>query len=297
MKRRYVTVDVFTETKFGGNPLAVVLDAEGLDGAAMQAIAREFNYSETTFVLPPARAENTAHVRIFTPAEELPFAGHPNVGTAFALARIGAVFGRPAGEVLRFEEAAGLVPVRVLRARGEIAGAELTAPQPLSRGPELTAAELAACLGLAEDDVSLKRHAPLVAGVGTNFLIAELASVAALGRVRPDGAAYAALPDDVPRKILAYARAGRAALQARMFFAIPHIAEDPATGSANAALAALLAELAPRPDGTFRLAIAQGVEMGRPSLLRTGADKTAGTVTAVRIGGSCVPVMEGLIEA
>ena len=298
MKRRFVTVDVFTETKFGGNPLAVVLDAEGLDGAAMQAIAREFNYSETTFVLPPADLAHTAHVRIFTPMRELPFAGHPNVGTAYALARIGTAFDRPVPATLLFEEAAGLVPVRILRKGTEISGAELTAPQPLSRFSELPASVVAACFGLAEADIATDRHLPVVAGVGTPFVIAELCKVETLARIRPDAAAFAAhLPVDGTSALLIYVRAGRGVLRARMIIPLPDIREDPATGSANAALAGLLAELAPQADRHFKWTIHQGVEMGRPSLLLAEAEKSAGQVTAIRIGGSCVAVMEGLIDA
>ena len=129
MQRRYVTVDVFTNRAFGGNPLAVVLDAQGLTTAQMQAVATEFNYSETTFVLPPREAGHDAQVRIFTPVRELPFAGHPNVGTAFVLATIA----REPKPRLLFEEEAGLVPVDIVREQGRVVNAELTAPQPLSR--------------------------------------------------------------------------------------------------------------------------------------------------------------------
>jgi trans-2,3-dihydro-3-hydroxyanthranilate isomerase len=298
MKRRYVTVDVFTETKFGGNPLAVVLDAEGLDTQAMQAVAREFNYSETTFVLPPADPAHAAHVRIFTPNEELPFAGHPNVGTACALARIGSVFGNPIGAELAFEEAAGLVAVRIERRDGEPLGAELTAPQDLSVGAMVPPVAIAECLGIPLDEVVITGHMPVVAGVGANFVIAEVHSTATLAKMRPSAAAFARhLPIDGTSKLLAYTPTGEDSLQSRMFFAVPDIREDPATGSANAALAALLATLNGPQDGMLRLAIAQGVEMGRPSLLRARVEKFAGQIVAIRIGGNCVPVMEGLLDA
>jgi len=298
MKRRYVTVDVFTETKFGGNPLAVVLDAEGLDGAEMQAIAREFNYSETTFVLPPADEAHTAHVRIFTPARELPFAGHPNVGTAYALARIGTLFGKTLPGTLLFEEAAGLVPVRVLTKGGVITGAELTAPQGLTLGSEVPAATIAACLGLDVGDVAVDRHLPVVAGVGTPFIVAELRKIEHLAAIRPDARAFSELlPIDDTNAVLIYVRSGRGVLNDRMIIPLPDLREDPATGSANAALVALLATRAPEQDHLFKWKIRQGVEMGRPSLLLAEVDKVAGAVTAVRIGGACVPVMEGLLDA
>jgi trans-2,3-dihydro-3-hydroxyanthranilate isomerase len=299
MKRRYVTVDVFTARRFGGNPLAVVLDAGGLDGAAMLAITREFNYSETTFVLPPKDKTHTAHVRIFTPAGELPFAGHPNVGTAYALARIGKVFDKPIKDSLVFEEAAGLVPVRILLDGDDAVGAQLTAPQRLTTGANIAPAKVAKCLGLEPADIVATDHAPLVASVGTGFLIAALRDREALRRARGNADAFAKglAPDQT--KLLLYTRGARATqIHARMFFLVDGlIREDPATGSANAALAALLAELSTRRTGTLALRITQGEDMGRPSLLLSEVDKSAGSVGAVRIGGHCVPVMEGLLEA
>ena len=302
MRRRFATVDVFTTTPFGGNPLAVVLDAEGLATAQMQAIAREFNYVETTFVLPPTNAVNTARVRIFTPDRELPFAGHPNVGTAFVLARQSMAFGRAVGDDVVFEEGAGLVPVRMLRDAGEVVGAELTAPTPFERGPALEPALAAAAVSLAAGDILTAVHAPVVASVGLPFLLAELGSRAALRRIVPDPAALAEVfrlagvtglylytrettPSDAPGQ--------RCDLSARMVCRMPMVVEDPATGSANCALVALLAQLAPQPDATVELTIAQGVDMGRPSLLQARARKCRGTVEAVHVGGRCVEMMEG----
>src|SRR5205085_6166010 len=144
MQRRYITVDVFTDRAFGGNPLAVVLDAGGLSTAQMQAIATEFNYSETTFVLPPRDSKNDAWVRIFTVNRELPFAGHPNVGTAFVLATGAA---RPPAR-LKFEEGAGLVPVEILIEKDRVVGAELTAPQPLKKFSQVSVEQAAACISV-----------------------------------------------------------------------------------------------------------------------------------------------------
>src|SRR5215468_5179399 len=149
MQRRYVTVDVFTDRAFGGNPLAVVLDSVGLSTQQMQAIAREFNYSETTFVLPPRDPANDAEVRIFTVRSEIPFAGHPNVGTAFVLASRAEK--KPAR--LAFEEKAGLVPVEILIEAGKVTGAELTAPQPLKRLSQMSAEKAAACISLPASDI------------------------------------------------------------------------------------------------------------------------------------------------
>src|SRR5277367_1880366 len=144
MQLNFVTVDVFTGTQFVGNPLAVILNAEGLSTAQMQSIAAEFNLAETTFVLPPKDPSHTAQVRIFTPRAEMPFAGHPNVGTAFALAREGTCHGRPVGaEAMVFEELAGLVPMEMMRKGGTVIGARLAAPQPLVLG-EMVAPEIVA---------------------------------------------------------------------------------------------------------------------------------------------------------
>src|SRR4051794_11801367 len=176
MQRRYITVDVFTDRAFGGNPLAVVVDAGGLSTAQMQAIASEFNYSETTFVLPPVDPAHDAQVRIFTVRSEIPFAGHPNVGTAFVLATLAE---KPPARLL-FEEKAGLVPVEILTEHGKILGAELTAPQRMKRLSQLGVEQAAACLSLPAGDVKTDRHAPQIITVGLSFLAVELASREAL---------------------------------------------------------------------------------------------------------------------
>lgn len=296
MQRRYVTVDVFTDRAFGGNPLAVVLDAKGLSTAQMQAIATEFNYSETTFVLPPADTANDAQVRIFTVRSEIPFAGHPNVGTAFVLATQASK--PPAG--LKFEEKAGLVPVGILSERGRVVGAELTAPQPLKRLAQLAAGQAAACLSLLPADVKTDRHAPQIASVGLPFLIVELTSREALRRAKPDAAAFArTFPCDGSDAIYFYTRdlpdnEKPCDLQARMFHpGASGLSEDPATGSATAAAAALLADLDATRDGELKLRIGQGVDMGRPSLLLTRVRKAGGAVASVHVGGACAPMMEG----
>ncbi len=291
MRRRFVTVDVFTDRAFGGNPLAVVLDAEGLSTAQMQALAREFNYAETSFVLAPRDPAHDAWVRIFTPGREIPFAGHPNIGTAVALARQGWGDAR-----LVFEEAAGLVPVDILFEVDSVVGAELTAPRRLARGGEMPIAELAACLSLAPPDVATAKHPPLVASVGLEFVIAELCDREALGRMQIDAAAFRRfLPREGAGAVFAYVR-GPSDVQARMFAPLGNIGEDPATGSAACALVALLADLDREPDLDLRLRIEQGVDMGRPSLLLARARKVAGEVVEVRVGGRCVPMLEGTFE-
>lgn len=300
MRRRYATVDVFTNQAFGGNPVAVVLDAGGLSSAQMQAIASEFCYSETTFVLPPSDRAHTARVRIFTPRIEVPFAGHPNVGTAFVLARQAAQEGGNLPDSLLFEEVAGLVRVRLLRDGASARGAEVAAPEFLSRSAIVDPAKAAACLSLPPELIEVRRHAPQVVSVGLPFLVVELRSREALGRTKPNLAAFAELlPLDDADAVYAYTRDvgadGEALaldLQARMFSPFDGIVEDPATGSATAAVVALLAELG--GHASLALRIGQGLDMGRPSLLLARAETQGGArhMTA-RVGGDCVAMMEG----
>jgi trans-2,3-dihydro-3-hydroxyanthranilate isomerase len=296
MQRRYVTVDVFTDCAFGGNPLAVVLDAERLSTAQMQAIASEFNYSETTFVLPPRDGAHDAQVRIFTVNSEIPFAGHPNVGTAFVLAMRATKL--PAR--LRFEEGAGLVPIEILQQAGRVVGAELTAPQALGKLSQFGVEQAAACLSLSAADISTARHPPRIYSVGLPFLMVEVASREALRRARPDALAFArTFPCDGSDAVYFYTSDVPEAekpcdLQARMFHpGSSGLSEDPATGSATVAAAALLADLAPERDGEFKLRIGQGIDMGRPSLLLSRVRKENGAVVSAHVGGGCVEMMEG----
>ena len=296
----FLTVDVFTDRRFGGNPLAVFPEADGLVNAVMQALAREFNYAETTFVLPPADPAHTARVRIFTPANEIPFAGHPNVGTAFVLAARMEAAGVALPARMLFEEGAGIVPVDLLRdAAGALIGATLTAPRGLVVGKRIDNHTVSACASIAPSDVVTTAHPPLIASVGLPFAFAEITEDA-LTRALPDLASfrraqqrYAVAEDFFALHLYVRDPARPGVLRARMFAPLSGVAEDPATGSANAALAALLASFAPEPDGTFDFDITQGVEMGRPSRLHATATKAAGTVSQVRIGGRCVPVLSG----
>ncbi len=296
MQRRYITVDVFTGRAFGGNPLAVVLDAGGLSTAQMQAIASEFNYSETTFVLPPRNPAHDAQVRIFTVNKEIPFAGHPNVGTAFVVATQAP---KPLVR-LKFEEGAGLVPVEILTKEGRAIGAELTAPQPLRKLTPFSAEQAAACISLSSADIRTDRHPPQIVSVGLPFLVVELASRDALRGARPDAAAFArTFPCDGSDAVYLYTRDIPPAempsdLQARMFHpGSSGLSEDPATGSATVAAAALLADLAAERDAELSLRIGQGVDMGRPSLLLTRVRKANGVIASAHVGGACVQMMEG----
>lgn len=296
----FVTVNVFTDKRFGGNPLAVFPDAAGLTDGQMQDIAAEFNLSETTFVLPPADPRHHARVRIFTPKTEMPFAGHPNVGTGFVLARLA---GDPP-EHYTFEEIAGLVRVHILRdAGGVITGARILAPHSLQLDIAVPSELVAACAGLAESDIVSGTHAPIVASVGTPFVIAEVASLAALARARPSIPAFEDAAGRFPSlsgrfNVLLYTRRGDSFihLRTRMFAPLSGVLEDPATGSANAALAALLTSLAPGDNVDLHYDIEQGIEMGRPSQIIASGSKTAEGPVLATVAGNCVPVGRGTLE-
>jgi trans-2,3-dihydro-3-hydroxyanthranilate isomerase len=300
MKLHFVTVDVFTGTQFAGNPLGVVLNAEGLSGGQMQAIAAEFNLAETTFVLPPKDPANTAEVRIFTPRYEMPFAGHPNVGTAFALARAGKSYGRSiGGDKVVFEEKAGIVPISLQREGTVVTGARLASPQPLTVGAEIPAELIASACSLSPDDIETRHHRPCIASCGASFILAELKTRTALAAAAARSDVFMSEVSRQPAtSIMIYTQVSESGLDIRSRMFAPHhgIPEDPATGSANVALIGLLAKLRPEPDLRLTKTIAQGVEMGRPSLLQAEAEKTGGVVTATYIGGRCVPVMSGTID-
>jgi trans-2,3-dihydro-3-hydroxyanthranilate isomerase len=299
----YVTVDVFTETRFCGNPVAVVPDARGLDEALMQRIAAEFNYSESTFVFPASDSTRTAQVRIFTPKYEVPFAGHPNVGTAFVLARQGMLFGKSVGETMCFEEKAGLVNVDVLREGTEVFGAGILAPKLLEVGAEVSSDIFSACVSLGVESICVTTHRPHILSVGLPFAVAELSNLEALANARPgltaiSEAAKRYRPGEDRFSVFVYTRIGRGIhhLRARMFAPLNNILEDPATGSASAALASYLAYLDPCRDAEYEIEVEQGVEMGRRSLINCQVRKTAGYTNLARISGRCVLVMHGSIE-
>ena len=296
----FVTVNVFTDERFRGNPLAVLPDAVGLTDAQMQAIAAEFNLSETAFVLPPANPRNHARVRIFTPKYEMPFAGHPNVGTGYVLATMA---GDPP-EHYTFEEIAGLVRVHILRdANRAISGARVAAPRSLTIDIGIPVDVVAACAGLPETDIATSSHTPLVASVGTPFVIAEVAGVAALSRASPDVLAFRAAEARFPEMegrfalhLYTWMEGDERRIRSRMFAPLGGTFEDPATGSANAALAALLTSIAPGDNVDLQYAIEQGVEMGRPSLIIASAVKTSEGPVSASVAGSCVPVMRGTLQ-
>ncbi len=297
MKYRFLTCDVFTETRFGGNPVAVLPHADGLSDAQMQQVAREFNFSESTFVFP-AEAGHDRKVRIFTPAREIPFAGHPNVGTAYVLASIGEFGAIRGAKTVTFEEQAGLVAVRIQEQGGKITSCELAAPQPLSIGKEFAVQHAAAAVSLAPEDVVTKYHPPQLVGVGLPFLFAELRDRAALERAKANisGLEFLAAQGIWPSVFLYVRVSDGFDIRARMFAPLAGVPEDPATGSASCALAGLLAHHSAPSTGSFNWRIAQGVEMGRPSTLLARAEKKDGAVQGTWVGGACVMVSEGEIS-
>jgi trans-2,3-dihydro-3-hydroxyanthranilate isomerase len=298
MRYEFITADVFTARRFGGNQLAVFPDAAGLEDATMQRIAREFNLSETVFAFPPENPHHTRRLRIFTPASEIPFAGHPTVGTAYVLATTGAIALSDDRTHIVFEENAGPVPVTIFAQDGIATGAQLTAPRAPEYAPAPEAAAIAAALGLDAGDLMAGEYGPQVASAGTPFLIVPLRDLGALARARVVSGAWDALDCAGCTGVFMLVfegEPGAVRLRARMYAPAFGVPEDPATGSACAALGGYLGVRA-QQDGTLRWTVEQGVEMGRPSLLEVEADVYGGVVERTRVGGRAVLVSEGWME-
>ena len=296
MKYHYFICDVFTEQRFGGNQLAVLPDAQKLSDWQMQQVAREFNFSETAFVLP-AESGHTRKVRIFTPTTEIPFAGHPNIGTAFVLAEIGAL-GKEIPDTVLFEEKAGLVSIEIQANLDSPTAFELKAPQVLTLQEFPAIRSVAKALSLRENEIVVTTHAPTVASVGLPFLFVEVLDLSVLSQVRIDMVGFDRLLVEgaVPYVHVYTPKTGSTDIQARVFAPLDGVAEDPATGSANCALAALLSHYRSERDGEFSWCVFQGIELGRPSTLRIRARKENGCVVGSWVGGTCVMVSEGWID-
>lgn len=298
MKRRFVILDVFTDRRFAGNPLAVVLESEGLDAAAMQAIAAEFNLSETVFVLPPARPAHRARYRIFTPKEEVAFAGHPTIGTAVLL---GMLDGGGEARDMLLEAKIGLVSCRVAPA-GTAGQASFELPAlPQEAGPPPPLADLAAALGLAVEDIGAGAYQPACFSSGIGFTFTPVKNADVVRRAAPDLARFSsALKAPAHRAVFVYcpetAEPGHD-FHARMFAPSYGIVEDPATGSAAAAFAGVLHRFGGLKDGEHNVMIEQGYEMGRPSLIRLGLTLQGGALTAGSISGDAIVVAEGEMTA
>lgn len=297
----YFTLDVFTDQRFGGNPLAVILDARDLSSAQMLQVTREFNYSESTFVLPAEDAGTTKRVRIFTPGGEVPFAGHPTVGTAIALVFSGDAPATGDEVHVVLGENVGPVPVTVRLSNGVPEWAQLsTAMMPIEQ-PPMDRGVVADLLGLTPSEFTTTAgYEPAATSCGLPFLIVPLASREAVARARVNDAVFATtLRGTSCAMIMVFAMVEDVAgvdVHCRVFCPDDGVPEDPATGSANAALGGYLAARTPR-TGTLRWISQQGIEMGRPSRLEIEVDKQPdGTITAVRVGGSAVLMSEGRLR-
>ena len=300
MRYRYLTADVFTDKPFGGNQLAVFPDAKGLDDERMFALAREFNFSETTFVFPPEKG-GTRKLRIWTPGGEVPFAGHPTVGTAHVLAEIGEIPLEGESTPIVFEEQVGPVPVTIRASAGKPVFAQLSVAKLPEIGPPVPTREtLASMLSLEPKDLVGGHFAPQSISCGLPFLFVALKDRAAVkrSRIRVDqwertlGSAWASM-------IMVFSRDPEregSDIRARMYAPGISVPEDPATGSACAALGGYLAARDTRQEGTLRWIVEQGFEMGRPSIIEVEVDKAAGAITAVRVGGASVTMSEGTIR-
>jgi trans-2,3-dihydro-3-hydroxyanthranilate isomerase len=297
LKVRFHTADVFTNRIFGGNPLAVIPDARGLDGRQMQAIASEFNLSETAFVLPPDDPAHTRKLRIFTPAAEVPFAGHPTVGTAHVLASLGEIRGEVESRIV-FEEAVGPVPVTIRWHEGAPVFCQLSVAQMPETGPRPpTRAAIAAMLSLDVQDLVTGTNATEALSCGLPFLFIPVRDrdAVARARVRMD------LWEDKFRnywapQVMVFSRdpeLERSDVRARVFVPGLSVPEDPATGSCAAALGGYLGARDDMREGKLSYRLEQGFEMGRPSLLDIEVDKREGAITAIRVGGESVMVAHG----
>ena len=298
--RRYLVYDVFTDRALAGNPLAVVLDCEGLDTAAMQAIAREFNLSESAFVLPPENPKHRARVRIFTPDYEMPFAGHPTVGSAVAVAEMDGAAG--ADSIFVLEEKIGPVRCAVRRGGGatfaEFDLAKLPERLKLTADPEA----IGAALGLGPHEIGFENHRVAFFSAGVPYVTIPVAGLKAAGKARLDNQAWAEL---APRKSewafaspYVYCRETvnrESAFHVRMIVPGNPSYEDPATGSAAAAFAGAIMQFDRPGNGMSRFWIEQGLEMGRPSRIRLELDVESGKLDAGRIGGQAVKVAEGAL--
>ena len=297
MARRFVTLDVFTAERFTGNPLAVVLEAEGLDTTDMQTIAKEFNLSETVFVFPPSEPRQRADIRIFTPARELPFAGHPTVGTAVLLALLDQD-GQPGAAAFGLREQVGIVPCAVEVQDGMSGSARFRLPRlPFTWGEGKESADCAWALGLDPTEVCFERHVPSRHSAGVAYDLVPVASLEALAKSKPQGEAFDKVfgDSDHPAAYV-YARMPHESalrFRARMFGPGMGIAEDPATGSAAAAFAGALMQCEPLGDGEHNIFIEQGVEMGRPSEIALQMVIKNGELVSAEIGGSAVMVSRG----
>ncbi|CDZ27428.1 PhzF family phenazine biosynthesis protein [Neorhizobium galegae] len=303
MARRYSIYDVFTDRRLAGNPLAVILDGDDLADDEMQAISREMNLSETVFVQPSANAAYAARLRIFTPGKELPFAGHPTVGTAVALAELNHGAGQPDMDlVCVLEENVGPVRCAVRLRAGEAGFAEFDLPRrPVQIELPLDRQGLADALSVKSTDIGFENHVASIWSAGVPFLMIPLHNLATVQNLEFDTALWEKAAPFVEGSLASayvYCRSGvnhQAKFHARMFSPDMGISEDPATGAAAAALSGAIRHFDALPDGHHPVLVEQGVEMGRPSLIHLHIDVKEGEIARARIGGQAIKVAEGTL--
>ena len=297
MGYKYFICDVFTKERFTGNQLAVVPEASGLSSKQMQAIANEFNFSETVFIMPPENFK-TRKLKIYTPTVEVPFAGHPNISTAFILAKAGYLGNIQPPVQLTFEEKAGEVDVEIKTDSDGAIYCEVAAPQPLSISNTINTNLIASVLTIDNSEIVTTTHEPVVASVGLPFIFVEISSSNSLSNAQIDISAL--------RTLLAYESTSYIHiytkdvegfdLKARMFAPLDGVIEDPATGSASCALASLLGHINPVPQLDTKFLISQGTEIGRPSIIQARVIKRNGQVKNSFVGGNSVLISEGIIS-
>ena len=300
MRYRFYTADVFSQTIFGGNPLAIFPQASGLKTQQMQKIAAEFNLSETVFVLPPETSSGTRHLRIFTPAQELPFAGHPTIGAAYVLAAIGEIAFDIPRQTIIFEEEVGDIPVVIYSEAGKPVKTELSitqAPEWKADCPEIL--QIADILSLNPEDIRQDDFMPEALSCGIPYLFVPLKDWQSLSRIHFNQELWQKMLADTWASslyVFSFVNSGKSHFRARMFAPGLGITEDPATGSAAAAFVGYLARRLSAKSGQWHWRIEQGIEMGRPSLLEIRLEKQADNITTIGVGGASVLVSEGVME-
>lgn len=305
LEYQYITVDVFTSEAFKGNPLAVFPDARDIPEDKLQQIAKEFNYSEVTFVYPPKDNKNTARVRIFTPTNEVPFAGHPNIGTAFVLARQEKIFGKSPSCKMTFEEDVGLVDIDIFKENGRVVGAQFSIDNKLIVSSRIDLNDAAKCANIAESTIVTDNHAPVIASVGLPFAFIEVDNIETLHNASSDFSAclqaeskYECLNDHFALFLYTKINEDHEGLliKSRMFAPINNIIEDPATGSASAALTSYLLEHVYPEHKKLTIHFVQGEAMGRESHIQAYATKSnEKSVGRIKVSGNCAIVMSGQI--
>jgi trans-2,3-dihydro-3-hydroxyanthranilate isomerase len=299
VRRQFYLLDVFTDRLLAGNPLAVVIDSDGLAAATMQKIAAEFNLSETVFVLPPQNPINTARLRIFTPRAELPFAGHPTIGAAVLIGELRAASLVRSQDVrIVLEEPVGAVTCLARHRPGKARQAEFILPKlPARIGAAQPNDKIATALAIAPSDIGFDRHQPAIFSAGTPFTCVPIASRAALMRAKPrlDLFAEAFAPPDAAHAYL-YVRADDSDFEVRMFAPTLGVFEDPATGAAAAAFAATLMQFEDMPDGHHAVTIAQGAALDRPSTIILSLEAENGALVEASVGGAAVIVADGKLD-